>query len=143
MSLQGKRIFIVEDNVQNKTIMQLLLEMQGATIAIDRWGRDTLRRLQAFAPVDLILMDLMLPNNVTGYELFNLIRVLPEFASVPIIAVSAADPSESTVKTQAYGFAGFIAKPIEFEAFPQQIAQILARETTLGNPSLNRGNHDD
>jgi CheY-like chemotaxis protein len=138
MPLQGKRIFIVEDNVQNKTIMQLLLEMQGATIAIDRWGRDTIQRLQAFSPVDLILMDLMLPNNVTGYELFDLIRVLPEFANVPVIAVSAADPSESTVKTREHGFAGFIAKPIEFETFAHQIAQILARVPTVGIPSINR-----
>jgi len=137
--LQRKRIFIIEDNVQNKTIMQLLLEMQGATIAIDRWGRDTIARLQAFAPVDIILMDLMLPNNVTGYALFDLIHVMPEFAHVPIIAVSAADASESIVKTRDHGFAGFIAKPIEFETFAHQIVQILARITPVGNPLLDGG----
>src|SRR5690349_21342551 len=136
MALQGKRIFIVEDNVQNKTIMQLRLEMEGATIGFERWGKDTIQRLKAFAPVDIILMDLMFPNNVTGYQLFDLIRAVPQFADIPIVAVSAADPSEAKVKTSAHGFAGFIAKPIDFQMFPSDVAQVLinvqkSRETSI------------
>ena len=128
MSLQDKRIFLVEDGVENRAIIQTLLERSGAKIAFDRWGIDTIKRLQMFAPVELILLDLMLPNRVTGYDVFDRIRAVSDFADVPIVAVSASDPSEAVPKTKAKGLAGFIAKPIDFEVFPLQIERILNRE---------------
>ncbi|NJL60427.1 MAG: response regulator, partial [Desulfobacteraceae bacterium] len=53
--LNGRRIFIVEDNLANRAIEQMLLERHGAVTSLDRFGTDTLRRLEAFAPVDLII----------------------------------------------------------------------------------------
>ncbi|MBC7813344.1 MAG: response regulator [Burkholderiales bacterium] len=129
MSLQNKRIYLVEDGVENRAIIQTLLERSGAKIAFDRWGTDTIKGLQLFAPVDIILLDLMLPNKVTGYDVFDRIREIADFVDVPIVAVSAADPSEAVPKTRAKGFAGFIAKPIDFELFPLQIERILNHES--------------
>ena len=126
MLLKNRRIFIVEDNVTNRSVMQLLLEQQGAVIAFERWGNETNQRLKAFAPVDIILLDLMFPNNVTGYEIFDRIRELPEFNAVPIVAVSASDSSTAIPLTREKGFAGFISKPIKFAQFPQQIADLIA-----------------
>jgi CheY-like chemotaxis protein len=128
MLLRNKRIFLVEDQVENRIIIQILLEQQGARVAIDRWGLETLKRLQAFAPVDIILLDLMFPNFVTGYHLFDQIHAMPDFMDTPIVAVSAADPTEAIAKTKEKGFAGFIAKPINDELFPQQIAKIINHE---------------
>ena len=125
MNLDRKRIFIVEDNASNRAIVQTILERQGAIIAFDRWGRDTCKRLHDFAPVDLVILDLMFPNNITGYDIFDSIRKITEFALVPVVAVSAADPSEAIPTAQAKGFAGFISKPIDFMRFSQQIAEIL------------------
>src|SRR4051794_7873037 len=93
MAVKGKRIFIIEDNVGNRVITQLLLEQAGAITAMDRWGVDVIKKLDAFEPVDLILLDLMLPNNVTGYQIFDEIRDYPRYHHVPIVAVSAADPT--------------------------------------------------
>jgi two-component system, cell cycle response regulator DivK len=123
--LKGKRIFIVEDDVSNRSIMQFLLEKAGAVIAFERWGRDTVQRLEAFQPVDIILLDLMLPNNVTGYDVFDQIRAKAEFANVPIVAVSAAEAEEAIPKTHAKGFDGFISKPVKYDLFAQQIAETL------------------
>src|SRR5688572_8100773 len=89
MLLKGKRIFLTEDNLTNRSVIQLLLERDGAIFAFERWGLETTERLQKFAPVDIILLDLMLPNNVTGLDLFDQIRALPAFQHVPIVAVSA------------------------------------------------------
>jgi CheY-like chemotaxis protein len=123
--LKGKRVFIVEDNLSNRSVMQLLLEQSGALIAFERWGRDTVERLQAFYPVDIILLDLMLPNNVTGFQVFDLIRAEPAFASVPIIAISAMEAEEAIPKVHAKGFNGFISKPIKYDLFAHQIADVL------------------
>lgn len=129
MLLKDKRIFIVEDNLENRIVFELLLVEQGAKVAFERWGRKTVERLQTFAPVDLILLDLMFPKGVTGYDIFTEIRKVANFATTPIVAVSATDPSEAIPKARKLGFAGFIAKPIKFAEFIKQIATILE-----GNP---------
>jgi CheY-like chemotaxis protein len=128
MHLKNKRVFIVEDNLQNRAIMQTLLEQNGALVAFDRWGVTTVEQLKRFTPVDVILLDLMYPNKITGFDIYKQIRAELEFASVPIIAVSAMDTSIAIPRTQALGFAGFITKPINYERFPRQVASVLNGE---------------
>jgi CheY-like chemotaxis protein len=128
MLLTGKVIFIVEDNLQNRVVFQMTTVAHGPTLEFERWGRDAVWRLQALRKVDLIILDLMLYGGISGYDIFEEIRQLPEFDRVPIVAVSAAEPSIAIPKTQQMGFAGFIAKPIDDELFPKQLAQILAGE---------------
>jgi len=127
-ALKNKRIFVVEDNPGNLAITRWLLEKHGAKTEYEPWGVTTLRKLHKFAPVDLILLDLMFPNKVTGYEVFDNIRADDKFASVPIVAVSAADPEEAIYRTKEQGFAGFIAKPLDFDKFPKQVYQVLNGE---------------
>lgn len=126
--LAGKRIFVVEDDPGNKAIMLVLLEMAGAKTSFERWGAHTLDRLRAFAPVDIILLDLMLPHNISGFDIYDQIRVVPAFATVPVVAVSAADADYAVPKARAKGFIGFIAKPISYDQFARQVAQALKNE---------------
>lgn len=127
-SLQGKRIFIVEDNLSNRVIIQRILERNGAKTAIERYGIGVVAKIKAFSPVDIILMDLMLPDGISGFDVADEIRRVPELSLVPIVAVSASDPAESMPKAMAKGFVGFISKPIDFDLFPNQIARILNGE---------------
>jgi CheY-like chemotaxis protein len=129
MILLGKRVFIVEDNIANRAIEQLLLEQHGAKTAIERWGTDTVERLRAFMPTDVILLDLMFPDNITGYDIFDDIRAHTEFDHIPIVAVSASDPNSAIPLTKSRGFAGFISKPINMNLFTQQIFSIINQES--------------
>lgn len=126
--LKDKHIFIVEDQPKNFAVIKTLLEMNGATVKFDRYGDQMIERMISFQPIDLILLDLMFPNGVSGYDLFDAIRAVSNFATVPIVAVSASDPAIAIPRTQAKGFNGFIAKPISYEWFPRQIANILNHE---------------
>jgi CheY-like chemotaxis protein len=128
MLLQNKRIFAVEDNLENRIITLISLTRQGAEVEFDRWGLQTISKLRAFAPVDVILLDLMLGHGITGYDIFDQIRAIPEFAHVPIVAVSASDPNAAIPRTKAKGFAAYIAKPIDDDLFPTQIAKILEKQ---------------
>src|SRR5579859_2672994 len=126
MSLKGKRIFYIEDNVGNRSLVEVLLEQRGAECAFERWGgKDVIKRLMAFMPVDLILLDLMLPNSVSGYDVFDLIRAIPMLNPIPIAITSAADPSIEMPKARAKGLAGYIAKPISILYFPSQVADLI------------------
>lgn len=127
-AIRGKRIFIVEDKLENRVVFQMIFMKYGAIVSFERWGKNTLPNLRAMGPVDLILLDLMLPQGVSGFDVFDQIRSLPRYDSVPIVAVSAMDPAVAVPKAQSKGFSGFIAKPIDAELFPQQIASILAGE---------------
>ena len=126
--LMGKRVFIVEDNLMNRTVYQIMLRMHGAKVEFDRWGRDTTFLMKTFDDIDLIILDLMLPNGDDGFEIFKKIREVADHEDIPIIAVSASDPSTAIAKTQKLGFSGFIAKPINDEIFPDQLIRIMNGE---------------
>ena len=128
MQLEGKRIFLVEDNIGNQTITKTLLESHGAIMALHRTGQNVIPHLLEFHPVDLIVLDLMLPRGITGYDIFSAIRNHAEFDTVPIIAMSVIDRSEAVPEAKKRGFSGFISKPISFLSFPEQVARIISGE---------------
>ena len=128
MLLQGKTIFVVEDNMLNRVTYQLALIQEGAYIVFERWGHSTLFGLRSQKQVDLIILDLMLPRGESGYHLFAQIRSVPQFSQIPIIAVSAAEPSEAMARCRDLGFNGYIAKPINEQTFASQLLRIIEGE---------------
>lgn len=126
--LKNKRIFIVEDDATNMAVFAVSLRQSGAIIVQDPWNRQTLSILQSNMPVDAILLDLMLKNNISGYDIFDQIKDVPELADIPVIIVSAKDPGIEIPKAKAKGFSGFIGKPISPILLPQQVAQCIAGE---------------
>lgn len=128
MILQNKRIFIVEDNVQNRMVFRLTLMKHGAMVDFESSGRETRDYLMRTRHLDVIILDLMLPGFTSGFEVYSTIRQFAKFAKVPVIAVSAMDPAVAIPKTRAAGFAGFIMKPIDVTVFPDQIARVAAGE---------------
>jgi CheY-like chemotaxis protein len=129
MILSGKHIFIVEDNALNRVVYQMTLGVQGgAYLDFDRWGRETVDRLERSHNWDLIILDLMLHRGISGFDIFQDIRALPACNAIPIIAVSASEPAVALPKARELGFAGFISKPIDEGSFVDQVARIIAGE---------------
>ncbi len=112
MFLKGKRIFIVEDSAGNLAIASVYLEGQGAVVKFERRGINVPEMIARQMPIDVILMDLMLPRNANGFEIADEIRQVPELKDIPIIVVSAADPDRAMPIARQKGLAGFISKPI-------------------------------
>lgn len=124
-NLTKRRIFVVEDDLNNRIITHTALMMHDVRIEFDRWGRDTMGKLNNFGKPDIILLDLMFPNGITGYDIFDKIRADPRYANVPIVAVSASEAATSIPRCQEKGFNGFIAKPIDTDHFSDQLEKIL------------------
>lgn len=127
-ALTGKHLFIVEDDMNNRIVYQIALKKYGVTMEFDKWGQYTLETLMKLPQIDLIILDLMLPGWVNGFDLFKTIRSNDRFASVPIVAISASDPEESVPKAQSMGFSGYISKPIDFDRFPEQVLALINGE---------------
>jgi CheY-like chemotaxis protein len=126
MQLAGKRIFYIEDDLKNRLIMQMILETAGAMVDFEAWGNPqvVVTKLTLFRP-HIILLDLMFPAKVSGYDVYDVIREHSQFSAVPIIAVSASDPAVEIPKAREKGLSGFIAKPIDGKTFVSQISTVL------------------
>jgi len=127
MLLQDKRIFIVEDDPYNASLIQMLLEKEGADVIRGHWkGADFHEQLlQNADDLHLIMLDLMLPDNISGYDILKKIRGMPLVAPIPVVAVSASDPMITVPRVREAGFNGFIAKPLNFEQFNQQVLHLI------------------
>lgn len=126
--LKDKKIFAIEDSQEARVLLRMMLVRHDARVEFDLWGRDTVQRMKAFAPIDLVLLDLMLPGGNSGFQVLQNIRQDSAFDDVPVVAFSAADPAVMLPRCQAYGFSGYIAKPVDMKLFPHQLAQVMNGE---------------
>lgn len=129
MTLNNKRILIVEDNAENRLVYQIILSRSGAMLTFERWGTSILTRLQSHPQYDLIILDLMLSGSISGFTVFEQIRAQKAYNAIPIVAISAADPCLMIPRTRALGFTGFISKPVDEDLLPSLLSRILAGES--------------
>ena len=111
---EGKRVLMVEDDVRNIFALSSVLEPRGAKVEIARNGSEAVEHLKKQPGVDLILMDVMMPE-MDGLEATRLIRQLPHQASVPIIALTAKAMLDDRDQCLAAGANDYIAKPLDVD----------------------------
>lgn len=126
MILKDKKIFLLEDDPVNFAVIKVLLRKSGAIILHDHWGDETLTKIKEFPfSLDLILLDIMLPGKVSGYDIWEEIRKKPDLEGVPVAFVSASDREVEIPKIKAFNGSGYISKPINQKWFAQQVLSII------------------
>ena len=118
------RILIIEDNPENMQLMMYLLTAFGHTVLETTLGEKGLRLAKEESP-DLILCDLHMPG-MDGYEVAKRLKLDPQLASIPLVAVTAYAMVGDREKVLAAGFNGYISKPINPELFVSEIEIFLA-----------------
>ena len=113
-SLAGKKILIVDDDVRNIFAMTSLLERYRINVISAETGKAGIEALQKFSDIDLVLMDIMLPE-MDGYDTMRAIRQMYGFNELPIIALTAKAMKGDRKKCIAAGASDYIAKPVETE----------------------------
>ncbi len=108
----GKKILIVDDDVRNVFALTSALEAAGMDVVFAENGREGIECLGANPDVDLILMDVMMPE-LDGYETTKAIRELQEFERMPIIALTAKAMKGDRERTIASGASDYITKPVD------------------------------
>ncbi len=111
---EGRRILLVDDDVRNIFALTSALEHKGAGVEIARNGREALDKLAQLPDVDLVLMDIMMPE-MDGYTAMREIRKNPAWKRLPIIAVTAKAMKDDQERCLAAGANDYLAKPIELE----------------------------
>jgi HAMP domain-containing protein/CheY-like chemotaxis protein/signal transduction histidine kinase len=118
--LAGRKVLVVDDDVRNIFALTALLERYSMDIYYAENGRDGIERLQNTPGIDLVLMDVMMPE-MDGYDTMRAIRQLPEFQTTPIIALTAKAMKGDREKCIEAGASDYIPKPVD----PAQLLSLL------------------
>jgi CheY-like chemotaxis protein/CHASE3 domain sensor protein len=111
---EGRNILVVEDDVRNVFALSSVLEPKGAKVTIARNGREALAALAKHRDIDLVLMDVMMPE-MDGLEATREIRKDPSYHRLPIIALTAKAMRDDHERCLAAGANDYLAKPLDIE----------------------------
>lgn len=112
--LIGKSILLVDDDIRNIYALTSVLEQQGMKVITATNGKEALRKLEKLPHIDLVLMDIMMPE-MDGYVTMQHIRQQELFRNIPIIAITAKAMNGDREKCIQCGASDYISKPVVIE----------------------------
>jgi CheY-like chemotaxis protein/CHASE3 domain sensor protein len=114
IGVKGRKILLVDDDMRNVYALVNALENHGLHVAVARNGRESLSQLENDAGIELVLMDIMMPE-MDGYEAMRLIRDNPFYKKLPIIALTAKAMKGDFEQCLAAGANDYLPKPVNLE----------------------------
>ncbi|MBD2525066.1 response regulator [Nostoc sp. FACHB-133] len=112
--LANRKILIVDDDLRNIFALTSFLESYQMQVLFAENGRDGIERLQTNPDINIVLMDIMMPE-MDGYETTRAIRQQQQFRSLPIIALTAKAMPGDREKCIEAGASDYITKPVDTE----------------------------
>ncbi len=110
--LDSKKVLVVDDDVRNLFALTAVFERSNIEVITAESGREALEILNSDKKVDIVLMDIMMPE-MDGYETIQIIRKEPKYKNLPIIAVTAKAMIGDRQKCIASGASDYITKPVK------------------------------
>jgi two-component system cell cycle response regulator DivK len=125
-----KRILIVDDKVTSRELLRTVLEKEGYAVIEAGDGAEALQKAHADNP-HLILLDLQMPIR-NGYEVLGALRQEANYATLPIIALTASAMQGDRERALAAGFTGYLTKPVSLAHLRNEIQRVLEPESSAG-----------
>jgi CheY-like chemotaxis protein len=110
--LAGRKVLIVDDDLRNIFALSSVLEREQMKVLYAENGRDGIEVLQSDPSIEIVLMDIMMPE-MDGYDTMRAIRRIPEFRSLPIITLTAKAMKGDRDKCIAAGASDYVTKPVD------------------------------
>ncbi|MFK0296431.1 HAMP domain-containing protein [Streptomyces sp. NPDC090442] len=108
----GEKVLIVDDDIRNVFALTSVLEQHGLSVLYAENGREGIEVLEQHDDIVLVLMDIMMPE-MDGYATTAAIRRMPQFAGLPIIALTAKAMKGDREKSIDSGASDYVTKPVD------------------------------
>jgi signal transduction histidine kinase/ActR/RegA family two-component response regulator len=130
--LNGARILIVDDDARSVFALTGVFERYGAEVLYAENGRAGIESLERNEDISLVLMDVMMPE-LDGNATMRAIRQMPQFADLPIIALTAKAMKGDREKSIEAGASDYFPKPVETDHLLQLMRHWLRRSGGSGS----------
>ncbi|MFD7445520.1 HAMP domain-containing protein [Streptomyces sp. NPDC059909] len=108
----SEKVLIVDDDIRNVFALTSVLEQHGLSVLYAENGREGIEVLEQHDDVTVVLMDIMMPE-MDGYATTTAIRRMPQFAGLPIIALTAKAMKGDREKAIQSGASDYVTKPVD------------------------------
>lgn len=122
--LKGKTILIVDDDERNIFALSAVLRTVNPTIITAIDGVDCINKLRAHNNIDIILMDMMMPD-MDGFQTIKFIRNDKLLKHIPIISLTALAMNGDMLKCIEAGANDYCSKPVDFKTLLSKIETLL------------------
>ncbi|MER5882298.1 HAMP domain-containing protein [Streptomyces sp. NPDC001941] len=133
--LPGRRVLIVDDDIRNVFALTHVLGRVGMPVLYAENGREGIETLERNPDVELVLMDIMMPE-MDGYETIEAIRRSPLWTDLPIVALTAKAMPGDREKSIAQGANEYVPKPVDVDRLLAVVCALLDPE---GEPADRAG----
>ncbi|MGW0709591.1 HAMP domain-containing protein [Streptomyces sp. NPDC002643] len=127
--LPGRRVLIVDDDIRNVFALTHVLGRVGMIVLYAENGREGIETLERNPDVELVLMDIMMPE-MDGYETISAIRRTPRWSGLPIVALTAKAMPGDREKSIARGANDYVPKPVDVDQLLTIVCEVLDPENT-------------
>nr|MDQ4007563.1 response regulator [Actinomycetota bacterium] len=128
LTLPDCKVLVIDDDVRSVFALVSALELRQVQVLYAESAPDGIDMLKQHGDFDLVLMDIMMPG-MDGYTAIRTIRSTPQFADLPVIAVSAKAMRGDREKSLAAGASDHVPKPVDIERLVELMGQLVARRT--------------
>ncbi|MFJ9622326.1 HAMP domain-containing protein [Streptomyces sp. NPDC101181] len=119
---RGEKVLIVDDDIRNVFALTSVLEQHGLAVLYAENGREGIEVLEQHDDVTVVLMDIMMPE-MDGYATTTAIRRMPQFAGLPIVALTAKAMKGDREKAIDCGASDYVTKPVD----PDHLLAVMER----------------
>ena len=116
----GRRVLLVDDNVDAADSMAMLIRLEGHEVLALHDGFDIVEQARSFRP-DIALLDLGLPGR-DGYQVARDLRETADLKDLVLVAVTGYGQDEDRRRTREAGFASHLVKPVDLDELLQLLA---------------------
>lgn len=117
-------VLIVEDDPDQLALADLRVSMAGYIVRVARSARELVEGLRQDARVDILLLDVMLPDG-NGFEILAKMRRHPKLTLLPIVMLTAKDEAADMKKGMALGADAYVTKPYSKNILVDTIRKVL------------------